>query len=114
MTIKWKTSSAVAIPVTLMETRHLHYTIRLVWNTFMPEELRLGNERSAIFNNLDIYNPQYMQDVVSAMYSELTQSRDDELQAWMLEELDHMQLSQLLAVIPKSFEEHLNGTGYSN
>lgn len=106
--IKWKTSNGAAIPVILMETTHLHHTIRLIWNTFMPEALRLGHEHGTVFNNPKIHSAKYISSVVSAMYDELTKNRSDELTDWMLDELEHMQLARLLAVIKEHFEEHLN------
>ena len=95
------------MPVIFMETAHLHRTIRLVWNTFMPEALHLGTLKTTVFSNLDIYSPEYLVEVVSAMYNELLNNRDEELKDWMLEELDHMQLKALLAAIPVYFESHL-------
>ncbi|AWD90259.1 hypothetical protein [Dickeya phage Amaethon] len=105
--MKWQTSYGIAIPITLMETTHLHYTIRLVWNTFMSEALQLGNMRSAHFNNPDIYSPEYMTSVISAMYKELLEARADELTDWMQEELSHMQMNHLLAAITTYWQEHL-------
>lgn len=95
MATKWITSAGQATPVMLMETSHLHYTIRLIWNTFMPEPLHLGPGKITVFANK--HPPEYLAEVSKALYSELL-SRDD-VQPWMLEELDHMQLNSLLEAL---------------
>lgn len=41
-TFKWRTAEGEWIAPEKMETRHLFYTLRMIWNHSVPAELRVG------------------------------------------------------------------------
>lgn len=91
---KWKTSNGQSTKVTNMDTKHLFYIIRLLWNTYMPEPLALGTQKVSYFN-VELYTHSYLKEVIQAMYKELGTRQDLD---WDLEgQLEQMQLDKLLA-----------------
>lgn len=92
--VKWKTSNGQSTKVTDMETKHLFYTIRLLWNTYMPEPLALGTQKVSYFT-VELYTYTYLKEVIQAMYKELGIRQDLD---WDLEgQLEQMQIDKLLA-----------------
>jgi hypothetical protein len=70
-----------------MDTRHLFYTLRMIWNHAMPEHMAVGrNIRRYVFG--PFYTAEYMREAVLRLGAELF-SRDD-LPTWMLAELDRI------------------------
>lgn len=91
---KWRTSGGKSTRVTDMETTHLFYTIRLLWNTYMPEPLALGTQKVSYFT-VELYTHTYLKEVIRAMYKELGIRQDLD---WDLEgQLEQMQIDKLLA-----------------
>lgn len=62
-----------------METRHLFHTLRMIWNNFMPERMRVGVIRLYAFP--DFYTDAYFRDAVRAIGRELN-TRQDLTPAW--------------------------------
>lgn len=62
-----------------METRHLFYTFRMIWNNHMPEDARVGAVR--LYNFPACYTSDYMADAVVAIGRELL-VRDDLTDDW--------------------------------
>ena len=60
---RWKDRNDNFHDVTNMETRHLFYTLRMIWNHRMPAEARFQQFKRYSFGNF--YSPQYM---LSAVY----------------------------------------------
>lgn len=104
MTINWIKSDGTKYPVKDMETRHLFYTIRLVWNSFMPRPLSVGTYKAVLFR-VDIYTPDYWKSTLPGMYDELC-SRTD-IPARYQEQLATMQMPALLARLtsPEALDE---------
>jgi hypothetical protein len=65
-----------------METRHLFYTLRMIWNHSMPEEARSPSYKRYTFGAF--YTPWYMGDAIRAIIPEL-QTRADLTSAWRAE-----------------------------
>lgn len=57
-----------------METRHLFYTLRMIWNHSMPEEFRLTPYNSYRFG--DFYTDEYMKRAIRNIAAELTKRKD--------------------------------------
>ena len=57
-----------------METRHIFYTLRMIWNHSMPEEAKIRPYREYDFN--PFYTKEYMQFAVLALAMELSDRYD--------------------------------------
>lgn len=62
-----------------METRHLFYTLRMIWNNFMPPEMRVGAVKLYDFG--PSYTKPYLADAIEHLYREL-EKRTDMTQQW--------------------------------
>lgn len=102
MTTKWIKSDGTAQALNTLDTCHLFYTLRLVWNSMMPRPLSLGTYKSVLFRP-DLYNSEYWSKCLPVMFEELY-SRTD-LPARYKEQLANIQLDALLERI--STEENL-------
>lgn len=89
----WLTSAGRKTKIEEMDTCHLFYTLRLVWNTLMPRPLSVGTYKAVYFQP-DLYTPEYWTSVLPDMYSEL-QSRSD-LPARYKKQLANMQMPHLM------------------
>jgi hypothetical protein len=66
-----------------METRHLFFTLRMIWNNFMPAHMRVGNVR--LYTFLDpIYTRQYFATAILQIGRELFR-RTDLMPEWKAE-----------------------------
>jgi len=82
---KWRDRHGVHHDVSTMETRHLFYTLRMIWNNTMPAQCRLpGN----LYTFGPSYTRQYMFDAIRAIATEVA-NRDDLTAEWNLQ-LQHM------------------------
>ena len=88
---RWKTSDNLYLRPVVMETRHLHHTLVMIWHHTMPESARVRNYyRRYSFG--PFYTKQYMMQAIKIMAAELA-SRDD-LKPYMKREL-HFMMSYL-------------------
>ena len=83
---EWRTRGGEMVLPRSMETRHLYYTLRMIWNNFMPADMRVGNFRPYAFGRF--YTRKYLQEAIGNLGTELA-SRGDIRPAWM-EELQQM------------------------
>ncbi|BAM63063.1 hypothetical protein D877_gp15 [Edwardsiella phage KF-1] len=73
-----------------MTTTHLYYSLRTIWNYFMPEELLLGG---GIVYNYESKSTEYLVDAIKALYKELQTCQD---LPWHLhDELSYIQPTSL-------------------
>lgn len=70
-----------------METSHLFFSIRMIFNGIVPEKLRIPNTK--YYPQIKRQDPKGLREVILQMMAELTQ-RDD-LQTWMLRQLNYME-----------------------
>ncbi|KER02851.1 hypothetical protein LGZ99_17350 [Photorhabdus temperata] len=71
---RWKTHSNELLTPSEMSTDHLFYTLRMIWNNFMPTGVRVGDVKLYEFDAF--YTPQYMKNAIKYIATELTH-RDD-------------------------------------
>lgn len=83
---RWRDQSGIFHHPNEMETRHLFYTLRMIWNHTMPERVRMTPYRAHEF--IDFYTVTYMESAVKAIGSELF-TRNDITPQWR-KELDFM------------------------
>lgn len=69
-----------------MQTRHLFYTFRMIWNHSMPDEVRIKPYQHYVFSSF--YTPEYMKEAIRFMGHELFKRTDIKPQ-WR-NELDFM------------------------
>lgn len=93
--VVWITSAGDVTPVTDMETSHLFYTLRLIWNSMMPRPLSVGTYKATWFDQRT-YSHKYWATFLPAAYAEL-QGRSN-LADHYKEQLADMQLPHLLAI----------------
>lgn len=93
--VVWITSAGDITPVTDMETSHLFYTLRLIWNSMMPRPLSVGTYKATWFSQ-KVYTHEYWAKFLPAAYKEL-QSRSNLADRYQ-EQLADMQLHHLLAI----------------
>jgi hypothetical protein len=93
MESKWIKSDGTAQNMTDLDTCHLFYTLRLVWNSMMPRPLSVGTFKSVLFKP-DLYTSEYWSKCLPAMFNEL-HSRTD-LPKRYKEQLADIQLEALL------------------
>ena len=70
-----------------METRHLFYTLRMTWNNYMPDHMRVGR-RVKLYNFGPYYTNVYMMQAVICIGAELFERNDIDLM-WQTE-IDQM------------------------
>lgn len=72
---KWKTQRNQFLSPKEMETTHLFYTIKMIWNHFMPTEFQIiPFKRYSYFSKF--YTPSYLEEAISNIGKELL-SRPD-------------------------------------
>lgn len=96
---KWRDRNGVKHAVTDMETRHLFYTLRMIWNHTMPGAYRLpGN----LYSFGSYYSEPYMLKAVRAITLELA-GRTDMTAEWKRQ---LKQMSDWLATPQLQAHEH--------
>lgn len=81
---KWRTAEGLLLSPQTMVTRHLFYTLRMIWNHSVPERCRVGrNVRLYRFG--EFYTAEYMRLAVRFIGAELM-TRDD-IADWQQREL---------------------------
>ena len=70
-----------------METSHLFYTLRMIWNHVMPPTKKVGGTTRR-YEFGPFYTTEYMKEAVRRIGHEL--SRRNDLEPWMREQLDAM------------------------
>lgn len=86
---KWRTRKEGDIEPSAMKTSHLFYTLRMIWNNFMPASMRVGAVKLYRFG--PAYTKDYIKAAIRAMAYELA-GRDD---------LDPAHRDQLLEMMRK-------------
>lgn len=90
---KWVKSDGTVQNLADMDTCHLFYTLRLIWNSMMPRPLSVGTFKSVYFTPR-LYTSEYWSKCLPAMFNEL-HSRTD-LPKRYKEQLANIQLEALL------------------
>lgn len=67
-----------------METRHVFYTVRMIWNHSVPEDMRVG-QNVRLYRFGEFYTADYMKQAVLALGRELMTRKD--LAPWQRREL---------------------------
>lgn len=80
----WRDQTGQAWPPELMETRHLFYSLRMIWNHRMPEDAKLQPYKRYALNRSD----SYLKDAILALSKELS-TRKDITEEWAAD-LQHM------------------------
>ena len=70
----WRERGGNLVSVFEMETSHLFYTLRMIWNNTCPPILRVGKVKLYEFS--DYYTTEYLRDAVKVMYAEIKQRSD--------------------------------------
>jgi len=71
---EWKDRNNNFYKVTEMETRHLYFTLRMIWNHVCPEELQLKPFKKYKFGKF--YTQKYIEEAVYHLSRELSTRRD--------------------------------------
>lgn len=71
---KWRTGGGVFIAPADMETRHLYFTVRMIWNHTVPEQFKLRPFNEYIFP--PIYTTEFMAEALKHMLCELAVRKD--------------------------------------
>ena len=101
---RWRDRSGEFHRPAHMETRHLYFTVRMIWNHTMPEQYRFKGYKRYKFRSF--YTEAYMVEAVYALSKELFQRDDltDEMKAG-LEYMEwcyaHNQSSKVLGYVGK-------------
>lgn len=66
---QWRDRSGKFYPPAEMETRHLFYTLKMIWNHSVPEHMKLKPYKRYTFNSF--YTNEYMTKAVKALTAEL-------------------------------------------
>lgn len=83
----WRERSGTCVRPAAMETRHLFYTLRMIWNHAMPRHMTVGrNVKRWAFG--PSHGPEYMREAILHIGAELLARAD--LAPWMLAELDQI------------------------
>lgn len=77
---KWKPSGKEKISPHEMETRHLWFTLRMIWNHTMPEHQRFKPYKHYSFG--PTYTTEYMLEAVKEILKELSTRKDMEKSWW--------------------------------
>lgn len=73
---RWRDRFGNMIPVSELDTKHLFFTIRMIWNHSAPERMRIEPYRQYTFGAH--YTPEYMGQAVRAIAIELSHRTDTE------------------------------------
>ena len=71
---QWRGSNGDFYYPEAVETSHLFFTFRMVWNNFMPEEARVGQVKLYIFSSH--YTKQYLTEAIKYLGHELFNRKD--------------------------------------
>jgi hypothetical protein len=91
-----------------MITRHLFYTLRMIWNNFMPPAARVGDFRPYTFD-LRTHPPEYLMAAILNLGTELFSRTDlrpdqifqlDQMRQWIADNNNHTPIAELL-VLPR-------------
>lgn len=80
---RWKTKDSGMLRPCIMETRHLHHTLVMIWHHTMPEAARVRPYYRA-YSFGPFYTDKYMRQAITVMLHELA-SRDDMKPEWIKE-----------------------------
>lgn len=94
---KWIGSDYVEYDPTEMETRHLFYTLKMIWNHSAPEHLKIRPYRKYNFDT-KVYTKEYIKKAVRCLSKELS-SRDDMSPMYI----------EVLGNIMSSIDEYIQG-----
>lgn len=89
----WVTSKGDRTNIAEMKTTHLFYTLRLLYNSFMPRPLSVGTYKQCYFTP-SLYTSDYLQQIIPAIYTEL--NNRDGLSYSYKQQLANMQIPHLL------------------
>lgn len=81
----WRSADGDEWAPASMETRHLFYTIRMIWNHAVPEHMRVG-QNIRLYRFPAFYTRAYMELAVFHLGHELMRRRD--LLPWQVRELE--------------------------
>jgi len=76
----WRDRAGEFHRIDRMETRHLFFTLRMIWNNHMPRDARVGDVR--LYSFAPYYTPSYFRDAIAAILPEL-RGRNDIRREWM-------------------------------
>jgi hypothetical protein len=71
---KWRDRKGSFHDISSMETRHLFYTVRMIWNHTSPSDLQLKPFKKYSFSKF--YTQEYFAKMVKAMLIELSKRND--------------------------------------
>lgn len=77
---RWRTQDGLMLRPCVMETRHLHHTLVMIWHHTMPKEARV-REYYRQYSFGRFYTDTYMRQAITVMSHELA-SRDDLRPEW--------------------------------
>lgn len=81
---RWRDRTGAFHNPSEMVDRHLFYTVRMIWNNFMPAEARVcgQNEQIRLYDFGSFYTRKYLADAICAMVPELEQREARLPQEW--------------------------------
>lgn len=79
---KWRERTGAFVSPSRMETRHLFYTLRMIWNNRMPAHMSVGKVRLYSFRSF--YTRDYFAQAIIALGRELM-GREDIAPVWRAE-----------------------------
>jgi len=74
---QWRDRRGEFHDVSQMASRHLFYTLKMIWNHSAPEEFKIEPYKRYYFS--PFYTQEYIEQAVRAMISELTRRKNIEL-----------------------------------
>jgi hypothetical protein len=80
---RWRERNGHQIAPSDMETRHVFYTLRMLWNNSAPADMRVGDYKPYRFDRTK-YPPAYLTQAVQALVAELA-TREDMAPIWLQE-----------------------------
>lgn len=72
---KWRERTGVFVSPTDMETRHLFYTLRMIWNNSQPARMHVGHP-VRLYSFRPFYTPRYFAEAIVAIGAELLTRTD--------------------------------------
>lgn len=96
MSMKWLTATGDRIPIDKMETSHLFFTLRLIWNNEYGKKYRWARGPIRPFKD-GTYTQGYLKDINYQMHKELLARKD--LTPTMLKHLDDLKVLKLEMLI---------------
>lgn len=83
----WRTGNNQCIPPVAMETKHIFYTLRMIWNHHMPEDAKIRPYK--VYAHLGkTYTKEYLQCAIERLSAELATRSD--LYPGLQDQLDQM------------------------